>query len=64
MNRKMRAKLANKQAKAAREKRACPRAGQFVWAPSIPAHCDACGDELVPVDVATLTEEHTQETLH
>lgn len=47
MNRKMRAKLANKQAKAKKERKPCPDRGKLL--PTTAEHCDRCGGELQPV---------------
>lgn len=49
MNRKMRAKLNNKIAKAKKERRSCPNEGQLVVTNPEQTKCDNCGSELVPV---------------
>lgn len=49
MNRKMRAKVNNQRAKAAKEHARCPRFYDVIQTTAEQAHCDTCGGELVAV---------------
>ena len=57
MNRKMRAKLNNKIAKAKRERRPCPLADSVVFTGPDQHNCDKCGSELVPLAAVVLVPE-------
>lgn len=57
MNRKMRAKLNNKIAKARKERRPCPLADSFVVTSPEQMKCDTCGTDLVPVVAVALVED-------
>jgi hypothetical protein len=66
MNRKMRTKLANKQAKATKERR-CPQADKIVISDD-QTNCDSCGADLVSLgEVSAVMVElprTSKETLH
>lgn len=64
MNRKMRAKLNNQRAKAAKERRPCPRRGEAIPASEDQTHCDTCGSELVPVVAITVEQVPPRERMN
>lgn len=49
MNRKMRANLNNKIAKAKKERRPCPLEDSLIFSNGDQTKCDTCGSDLVPV---------------
>lgn len=61
MNRKMRAKLNNQQAKAERDRKPCPQRGVVFTDQDT---CDTCGAELLPIAVLVAEKLAPKETLH
>jgi hypothetical protein len=62
MNRKMRAKLNNQQARARRDKRPCPKRDELVFEGD---NCGTCGAELKPVALLVVeVPTPARETLH
>lgn len=64
MNRKMRAKLNNQRAKAAKERKPCPRRGEMIMTHEDQTHCDTCGDELVPVVAIAMEQRPPRERMN
>lgn len=54
MNRKMRAKINNKVAKAKKERRPCPLEDSLVFTNGDQPKCDTCGTDLIPVALVAL----------